>query len=186
MALSAVNTRSSWLYWTHPQRVETYFCLFEHIYLSMFTKNPHGSINTILSELIPSVYECVDLLNGVVVGLVTYWFEESMGVVIAIWTFTVDGTWAGLDRTGRNSSDNDRGTFWDWTVIICVLFFGLCVSDLQVAVSCSELLFGHDQPLEFTESDVETIKHHRIIAKFRREFIMNMSHYKTGQTFPKP
>lgn len=62
-----------------------------------------------------------------------------------------------------------------------ITFFGLCVSDLQVAVRGSELLSAHDLPLQISQRDVRAVKKHRVVAEFRGEFIMNMSHAETEQ-----
>lgn len=60
-----------------------------------------------------------------------------------------------------------------------ITFFGLCVCDLQVAVPGSELLPAHDLPLQISQRDVRAVKKHRVVAEFRGEFIMNMSHAET-------
>lgn len=58
-------------------------------------------------------------------------------------------------------------------------FFGLGVSDLQVAVPSSELLSAHDPSLQVIQRDVRAIENHSVVAEFRGELIMNMSHVET-------
>lgn len=66
-------------------------------------------------------------------------------------------------------------------------FFVLCVSDLQVAVPGSELLPAHDLPLQIPQRDVRAVKHHRVVAEFGGEFVVNMSHAEMDpKTVRKP
>lgn len=60
-----------------------------------------------------------------------------------------------------------------------ITFFGLRVSDLQVAVPGSQPLPAHDLPLQVSQREVRAVKHHRVVAELRGKFIMNMSHIET-------
>lgn len=111
--------------------------------------------------------------------LVTYCFGGPKGVLkLDVWSLNVArlAIGAGLGSDDGDSPDNDGGAFGDQAFIICVFFFGLSVSDLQVAVRGSQLLPARDLPLQVLQRDVRAVKNHRVVAKFRGKFIMNMSH----------
>lgn len=78
----------------------------------------------------------------------------------------------------RSSNSRDKHTpIISPSVCLCdITFLGLCVGDLQVAVPGSQLLPAHDLPLQVLQRDVRAVKHHRVVAEFGGEFIMNMSH----------
>lgn len=77
----------------------------------------------------------------------------------------------------QSSNSRDKHTAISPSVCLCdITFLGLCVGDLQVAVPGSQLLPAHDLPLQVLQRDVRAVKHHRVVAEFGGEFIMNMSH----------
>ena len=77
----------------------------------------------------------------------------------------------------QSSNSRDKHTPISPSVCLCdITFLGLCVGDLQVAVPGSQLLPAHDLPLQVLQRDVRAVKHHRVVAEFGGEFIMNMSH----------
>ena len=64
-------------------------------------------------------------------------------------------------------------------------FFALGVGDLQVAVSCLQLLTAHDLPLEVAQGDVEAVEGDRTVLQRRRELVVDARHGR-GQVLPAP
>ena len=64
-------------------------------------------------------------------------------------------------------------------------FFGLGAGDLQVAVSCLQLLTAHDLPLEVAQGDVEAVEGDRPVLQRGRELVVDARHGR-GQVLPAP